>query len=171
MANVYNDRAGESRAVGEIRPAAEARAAAEAQAGAEPSIAQLLSSLIGDAQTLVRREVDLARAEIMGEIARARQGAIWLGAGIGAAAIGGLFLLVALAEALAYYDVMARWLAYLLIGIVLAIGGAIALIVGIQRFQKVDPVPHETIDSVRKDISWLSEQAQSETTSRPHEPR
>jgi uncharacterized membrane protein YqjE len=130
----------------------------------EPSIAQLLSSLIGDAQTLVRREVDLARAEITEEIARVRRGAVMLGAGIGIAAVGGLFLLVGIAEALVAFDILSRWLSYLVLGLIFAIIGAIALIVGIQRFKEVDPIPHETIDSVRKDMSWLSEQNPSDRT-------
>lgn len=130
----------------------------------EPSIAQLLSSLIGDVQTLARREIDLAKAEVTSEIDRARQGAIMLSAGIGAAVTGGLFLLVAIAEALVTYDILSRWIAYLIIGLMFAIAGAIGLVVGVRHFQKVDPVPHETIESIRKDVSWLSEQSQSERT-------
>lgn len=136
----------------------------EAPPGAEPSIAQLLSSLVGDAQTLVRREVDLAKAEITEEIVRARKGAVMLSAGIGTAVIGGLFLLIGIAEALITFDVLSRWLSYLLIGLIFAIVGVLALMVGIQRFKEVDPIPHETIDSVRKDMSWLSEQSQSGKT-------
>jgi uncharacterized membrane protein YqjE len=136
----------------------------EAPPGAEPSIAQLLSSLVGDAQTLVRREVDLAKAEITEEIVRVRKGAVMLGAGIGTAVIGGLFLLIGIAEALIAFDILSRWLSYLLIGLIFAIVGVFALMVGIRRFKEVDPIPHETIDSVRKDMSWLSEQSQSGKT-------
>jgi hypothetical protein len=147
-----NERAiGESQLRGDVRPAA----------AGEPSIAHLLSSLIGDAQTLVRRELDLAKAEIAGEIDMARQGAIMLGAGIGAAAIGGIFLLVALAEALVRFDILERWLAYLIIGAVLAVVGSIALAVGIQRFKRVRPMPQESIDSLRQDATWLGEQVRS----------
>lgn len=140
------------------------RSRVEAPPNAEPSIAQLLGSLLSDAQTLVRREVDLAKAEITGEITRARRGAVILSAGIGAVTVGGLFLLVGCAEALIAFDLLARWLSYLVLGLIFAIIGAVALSVGIQRFREVDPVPHETIDSVRKDISWLSEQSQSDRT-------
>lgn len=136
----------------------------EAPPGEEPSIAQLLSSLIGDAQTLVRREVDLAKAEIAEELVRARRGAVMLGAGIAAAAVGGLFLLVGVAEALVAFDLLSRWLSYLIVGLIFAIIGAVALTVGIQRFREVDPIPHETINSVRKDMSWLSAQSQSDKT-------
>lgn len=128
----------------------------------EPSLAQLLGGLIGDAQTLVRREIDLARAEVTTEIDRARRGAILLGIGAGVAAVGALFLLVAGAELLIALNLLDRWVAYLLIGGTCAIFGALTLIVGVKRFQELDPVPRQTIDSIRKDVSWLSEQSQSD---------
>jgi len=131
--------------------------------GAEPSIAQLLSNLIADAQTLVRKEFDLAKTEIMDEVAKVRQGAIMLGAGIALAAIGGLFLLGMVAELLVAAG-LARWLAYLIVGGVLAIAGGVVLYIGIKRFQTVDPVPRETIDTIREDVSWLKEQSPSDRT-------
>jgi hypothetical protein len=86
------------------------------------------------------------------------------GVGAGVAAVGALFLLVAIAELLIALDLLDRWVAYLLVGAVCAISGALVLIVGVKRFQEVDPVPHETIDSLRKDVSWLSEQGPSDRT-------
>lgn len=140
------------------------RPSAVAPPEVEPSIAQLLSNLIGDAQTLVRREVDLAKAEVTEEIVRARKGAVMLSAGIGTAVVGGLFLLIGVAEALIAFDILSRWLSYLLLGLIFAIVGVLALMVGIKRFKEVDPIPRETIDSVRKDVSWLTEQSQSGKT-------
>jgi hypothetical protein len=92
----------------------------------------------------------------------ARQGATMLGAGVAAATIGGIFLLVALAEALVTFHILDRWLSYLIIGAILAVAGAIALGMGLQRFRKVRPVPQETIDSIRQDVTWLSEQVRSD---------
>lgn len=129
----------------------------------EPSIAQLLSNLVADAQTLVRKEFDLAKTEIMSEVDKVRQGAIMLGAGIALAAIGGLFLLAMIAELLVAAG-LDRWVAYLILGGVLAIAGGIVLYTGIKRFQTVDPVPRETIETIREDVSWLKEQSPSDRT-------
>lgn len=144
-----------ARAVGEGQPR---------EPVAEPSNAQLISSLIADAQTLVRKEFDLAKTEIMDEVGKVRQGATMLGAGLALAAIGGIFLVATVAELLVEAGGLERWLAYLIVGGVLAIIGAIVLYVGIQRLQTVDPVPRETIDSVRKDVSWPKEQSPSDRT-------
>lgn len=129
----------------------------------EPSIAQLLSNLIADAQTLVRKEFALAKTEILGEVDKVRQGAIMLGAGIALAAIGGLFLLAMLAELLVAAG-LDRWVAYLILGGVLAIAGGIVLYTGIKRFQTVDPVPRETIETIKEDVTWLKEQSPSDRT-------
>ena len=131
---------------------------------AEPSIAQLLGNLIADGQILVRKEFELARQEIAVEIAKTRQGAVSLGIGLGIASIGSLFLILALAHGLAALFNIPIGLSYLILGVIMAIIGGVLLFTGINRLKQVDPVPHETIDSVRKDVTWLKEQSQSDKT-------
>lgn len=135
----------------------------EARTSEDAPIATLLGDLLNDAQTLVRREVDLAKTEIRMEIDKARQGAIVLGIGAGAAAIGGIFLLLMVVHLLFLLG-LPLWASYLIVGAVLLIGGLIALQQGISRLKRVDPVPRETIDSVRKDVEWIKEQNPSDRT-------
>lgn len=130
--------------------------------GAEPSIAQLLGNLIADGQTLVRKEFELARQEISLEIDKVRQGAVSLGVGIGIASIGSLFLLLALAHGLAALFNIPLGLGYLIVGLVMAVIGGVLLVTGSSRLKQVDPIPHETIESVRKDVTWLKEQSPSD---------
>lgn len=130
----------------------------------ERSIAQLVSGLVADAQNLARKEMALARAEIMGEIRKSRQGAIGLGIGAALAFIGSLFLTAMVVDLLVEFADMERWLANLIVGGIYAIVGGVSLYFGIKRFQTVDPVPRETIDSVREDVAWLKEQTPSGKT-------
>jgi hypothetical protein len=53
------------------------------------------------------------------------------------------------------------WLSFLIVGVVIAIIGVVMLLVGRSRLQQLDPTPHETIDSVRKDAEWIREQSPS----------
>jgi hypothetical protein len=133
-----------------------------ADAVAEPSIAQLLGNLIADGQSLVRKEFELARHEIALEVDKARQGAISLGIGAGIATIGSLFLLLALAHGLVALFNLPLGLAYLIVGFALAVIGGLLLLSGSNRLKQLDPIPHETIDSVRKDVTWLKEQSPSD---------
>jgi membrane protein required for beta-lactamase induction len=129
---------------------------------AEPSLAQLVSTLISDAQVLVRKEFSLARHEIQQEIEKTRQAAIILGIGAAIVAIGGVMLLVALVQGLVVWFSLPVWVSYLIIGVVLAIVGGILVTMGGAQLKQVHPVPEQAIDSVRKDISWLKEQNPSD---------
>jgi Flp pilus assembly protein TadB len=131
---------------------------------AEPSLAELLSTLVTDAQMLVRKEFALARREIMQEIEKTRQGAIILGIGAGILAIGGILLLVALVQGLVVWYGIPVWVSYLIVGGAFALVGGVMVMMGSGRLKQVHPMPEETIDSVRKDISWIKEQNPSDKT-------
>jgi hypothetical protein len=150
------------------RTAADASAAYAEQARAassdDQSLARLLGELIGDAQHLVRREIDLAKQEVRTEVDHAKQGAIALGIGAAITALGGVLLLLMLVYALHEGLNLTLWLSYLIVGGITAIIGAILLWQGINKLQHIDPVPHETIDSVRKDVEWISQQTTSDKT-------
>jgi hypothetical protein len=128
----------------------------------EPSLAGLLSTLVTDAQMLVRKEFALARHEILQEIEKIRQGAIILGIGAGVLAIGGILLLVALVQGLVVWFGLPVWVSYLIVGGVFALVGGVMVMMGSDRLKQVHPIPEETVDSVRKDISWLKEQNPSD---------
>jgi hypothetical protein len=57
---------------------------------------------------------------------------------------------------------LSLWVSYLIVGAIFAIGGGLLLMQGIKRIQTVDPVPRETIESVKEDIQWIKEQNPSD---------
>jgi VIT1/CCC1 family predicted Fe2+/Mn2+ transporter len=120
------------------------------------SIAALLGGVVADAQHLVRREVDLAKQEVLIEVDKVKQGAISLGIGGGVLAVGAIMLLLMLVFGLNEWFGLPMWASFLIVGGVLAIAGAVLLFMGIGRLKKVDPVPHEAIDEVRKDVETVS---------------
>lgn len=137
---------------------------AEQQAAAEPSLATLLGELVADAQDLARKEIELAKQEVRVEVGKAKESAIALGIGGAVAAIGGLMLVLMLVHLLvALFDIQ-LWVSYLIIGALFAVIGGILIQRGRTRIAEVNLVPHETIDSVRKDVAWIKEQNQSNKT-------
>jgi len=126
------------------------------------SVAELVSGLVSDAQQLVRREIDLAKQEVTNEIDKARQGAVALGIGAGVAAIGVILLAHMLVHLLNEVLDLSLWVSYLIVGGLFAAIGAFLLMQGINRMKQIDPVPHETIESVRKDVEWIKEQSPSD---------
>lgn len=124
----------------------------------ETSIASLFGDMIGDAQQLVRKEFELAKYEIRGEVDKAKDGAISLAIGAAIAVVGAFLLIQMVVQLLIDLANLAPWLAYLIVGAPLALVGFFLLQRGSSRVQEVDPVPHETIENVRKDVAWIKDQ-------------
>jgi len=130
----------------------------------EASVSDLISGLVNDAQLLVHREIDLAKREVAIEVDKVKQGAVALGAGAGLAIIGALLLGQMLVYLVQDLTGLSLWVSYLIVGAIFAIGGGILLMQGIKRMKDVDPMPRETIESVKEDIQWIKEQNPSDKT-------
>jgi hypothetical protein len=124
------------------------------------SVAELTKTLLHDASELVRRELDLAKAELAEKGRR-------LAVGIGLLAVGAVLMLAVLGTliataVLALATVMDAWLAALVVTLVLAVLGAVILLFGTRALRRgTPPVPDETVDSVKEDIAWLKTRAKS----------
>ena len=145
----------------------------------EQSIPELVKQLAEDTRTLVRQELELARAEA----SRAGQAVVTLakqelqlakaemaekgrtaGPGIGmVGAAAGVALLAAGALTacliLALDGVMPNWLAALLVGLVYAAIAAGLFYAGKERVQDAGPlVPEQTIETIKEDVEWAKTQ-------------
>ena len=124
------------------------------------STGELLKQFSEDATTLIRKEVELAKAELAEKGRQAGKGAgMFGGAGLfGVTAFGALtaFLILVLAEA------MDAWLAAL---IVAAVYGAIAAVLALQGKQKMEeaapPQPEQTVETLKEDVEWAKRQPES----------
>ena len=124
-------------------------------------IADLLKQLSQETATLVRQELELAKAEVTQKGKTAGIGAGFLGAaGIaGLAALGAFtaFLILLLALALP------SWAAAL---IVAAGWGAVAGVLALRGKQKVQeaspPVPKQTVETLKEDVEWAKTQKRSD---------
>jgi uncharacterized membrane protein YqjE len=124
------------------------------------STGELLKQFSEDATTLLRKEVELAKAELAEKGKQAGKGAgMFGGAGLfGVGAFGALtaFLILVLAEA------MDAWLAAL---IVTALWGAIAAVLALQGKQKVEEAaplqPEQTVETLKEDVEWVKRQPES----------
>jgi uncharacterized membrane protein YqjE len=124
------------------------------------STGELLKRFSEDATTLIRKEVELAKAELAEKGRQAGKGAgMFGGAGLfGVTAFGALtaFLILVLAEA------MDAWLAAL---IVAAVYGAIAAVLALQGKQKMKqaapPQPEQTVETLKEDVEWAKRQPES----------
>jgi hypothetical protein len=125
----------------------------------ELSVPELMRQLSDQTATLVRQELELAKAELTVKGKR-----VGIGAGMfGAAGVFGLYALGAFTAAviLALSLAMTGWLAALIVTAVYgAVAGALALS-GKSNVQRgVPPVPEQTVETVREDVEMAKQRAQ-----------
>ncbi|WP_342435274.1 phage holin family protein [Pseudofrankia saprophytica] len=136
----------------------EAEAAADGQITggkrSRPSAGQLVSGVAADMSTLIRKEVELAKAEVRQSANRAGKGAgMFAGAG-GAAVFAVLFLLLAAMFGLS--EVMALGWAALIVAAILVLSAAVLGLVAKRTVKKVHPAPTQTVETLKEDVRWAS---------------
>ena len=127
----------------------------------ELSTGELIRDVAGDIQLLVRKELELARTELVeGVTAKAK------GAGMMAAA----FVLV-FPALLFFFAALALWLPSLLpvsaaggfaiVGLLILLFAAAVIAVGLKIFKSRSPSVSTTVDSVKEDVRWAREHLKS----------
>ena len=123
-------------------------------------VSELMKQLAQETTTLMRQELELAKAEVSQKGKKA-------GLGIGILGIAGVVALLALGALTAFFilaldGAMPNWLAALIVALVY---GAIAAGLYFMGREKVEeagpPKPEQTVESVKEDVEWAKTQAKS----------
>lgn len=123
-------------------------------------IGDLLKQLSEQTTTLVRQELELAKAEVSEKGKKAGAGAGMFG-GAGAAALLGLGSLTAAAITL-LDNAMSTQLAALIVGVVWLAVAAVLAMQGRNKVQEATPpVPEQATESVKEDVQWAKTRARS----------
>jgi xanthine/uracil permease len=128
-----------------------------AQLRDERSLGDLFSALSRETTTLVRQEVQLAKAELTQSATEAARGIGMLVAG-GAVAYAGLFfLLLAIVFGLvdAGWD---AWLSALVVGLVVVAIGAVLVLRARESLKPANLAPQKTVETLKEDAAWAKEQ-------------
>jgi hypothetical protein len=125
------------------------------------SIGSLVRGVLLDIRDLMREEIALARVEISEQAGRAKLAAASLGAAAVALAFGGTFLLIALAVGIADLLNWPVWTGFLIVALLLSIGGLIMLSMGRKKLRSVQPVPEETVRTLKENSEWLKRRLSS----------
>ena len=116
-------------------------------ATAEPSVGSLVQSAMSDVSTLIRGEVELAKAEIGRSAKKAGIGAGAFGAAGVVLAFSAFFLFIAIAEFLTWLGLL-RWLSYLIVFGFLVLVAGVAALIGLRTIKKIEK-PERTIESLK----------------------
>ena len=120
------------------------------------STVRLVGQVAGDVGTLVKKEVQLARQEVTEGIA-ARVKAV---AAFGVVAILGLFVVGFLGAALAagLAEIMATWLALLIVAGIFVALAVIAGAIGVLKLKQPPLKPERTKETIKEDVEWARAQ-------------
>jgi Putative Actinobacterial Holin-X, holin superfamily III len=114
----------------------------------EVSVGQLLSEVTRDLSTLMRQEMELAKAEIKQEVTKTGKGAGMLGGAGFAGYMVLLFLSIGLWWGLA--NVMNEAWAALIVALVWGVIGAVLYARGRAQLRAVHPKPEQTVDTLKQ---------------------
>jgi membrane protein implicated in regulation of membrane protease activity len=119
----------------------------DAATGAEePSVGTLVQSAMADMSTLVRAEIELAKAEIGKSAKKGAIGGGMFGAAGVVAAFSMFFLFITLAEALTALG-LPRWLSYLIVWAFLLLVAGLLALVGKRMISKIEK-PERTLETL-----------------------
>ncbi len=123
-------------------------------------IGDLVRQLSDQTTTLVRQEIELAKAEMT---AKGKQ--VGMGAGaFGGAGVFGLYAVGAITACLilALSTAVAGWLAALIVGVVYAAIAGVLALSGKKKMQAgAPPVPERAISSTKEDVEWAKTRAKT----------
>ena len=126
----------------------------------ERPIGELLKQLSQETTTLVKQELDLAKAEVAQKGQQAGKGAGMFG---GASVVGFLALAALTAAFIMLLDgAVPNWAAALIVAAVYAaVAGVLALQGRNKLKEATPPVPEQAVDSVKEDVQWAKTRTQS----------
>jgi formate/nitrite transporter FocA (FNT family) len=116
----------------------------------ERPLGELFSDMTRSLQTLVRKEVELAKVEVKEQASRASKAAAMLAG----TAVAGFFALLLLSFAAAWglAEGIPTGLAFLAIGLLYGVVALLLLVVGKKRLATVKPVPEQTMQTLKEDV-------------------
>jgi hypothetical protein len=112
------------------------------------TVGQLMGEVAKDLSTLMRQELELAKAEVKAEASKAGKGAGLMGAAGFAGYMVLLFLSIALWWALE--NVMDAGLAALIVAVIWGIVAAVTFVMGRKQLKRVNPKPERTVDTLQQ---------------------
>jgi len=115
----------------------------------ERPLGELFSDLTRNLQTLVRKEVELAKLEVQEQASRASKA----GAMFGAGALAGFMALVLISFAAAWglAEGIPRWLAFLAVGLLYGAVAGLAFVAGKKKLAEVRP-PKQAVQTLKQDV-------------------
>lgn len=125
----------------------------------QQSLGTLVTGIVEDLQNIVRGELALAKAELQEEATGIGRGVGMLAAGAIVGLVAFIFLMLGVTYLVNRWLTM--WQSAALVGAVLLVIAIILLTTGRKKLSTANLTPTKTIDSLKEDQAWASQQIKS----------
>jgi len=122
---------------------------------AEPDVGTLIKGAFQDVERLATQHIQLFKKEITSDMTKAGEGFFALIVGLNVLFIGGVLLAFALAHGLTAATQMPLWASYLIVGLLVCVGGGVSLYLALNRFKAATPIAEKSLEELEEDAKWL----------------
>lgn len=120
----------------------------------ESSVTGLVAGIISDAQTLLKQQAEMLKAEVREDFQRSKRAAEFGAIGIVCATVGALGLITALAYLLHEQFQFAMWASWGIVGGLFMIAGFALGGFSYVLLERFNPLPDKTFNALKENITW-----------------
>jgi len=120
----------------------------------EGSVTGLVSGIINDAQTLLKQQAEMLKAEVREDFKRSKRAAEFGAVGIVFTTVGTLGLITALAYLLHEQYAFKMWASWGIVGGLFAVAGVAASWFSYVLLERFNPLPDKTFNALKENITW-----------------
>jgi hypothetical protein len=118
------------------------------------SVTGLVSGIINDAQTLLRQQAEMLKAEVREDFQRSKRAAEFGSLGIVLATVGVMGLITALVYVLSEQFGFKMWASWGIVGGLFAIAGGALGYYSYVLLERFNPLPDKTFNALKENITW-----------------
>jgi predicted membrane protein len=123
----------------------------------ERSLPEIIQAILKDVESIIQAELRLARREIREKVGRLKNASIFIGVAALLGILGAACLVTACIAAIAV--ALPLWLSALIMWAVCCVLAGIGFVLAKSRLEQIDPVPHQTIQTVKENVEWAKQRA------------
>jgi hypothetical protein len=130
----------------------------------EPGVATLVKGIVEDLGDLIKQQFQFARAEVKADLRKTKEASTLLVLGVGIAFFGVILACLMLVHLLHWVTSppemdtasLPLWSCFAIVGLVFLGTGAVLIQVGRKKFSSFNPLPDQTVDTLKENVQWIT---------------
>jgi len=123
----------------------------------EPSVTELVTGIINDAEELFKQQFELLKTEVRDDLRKGKEAGFVLGLGAWLGLVGAILLVMMLVYVTQWLEpTWPLWVCYGIWGALLFVAGAILFYAGKLKFDSFTPLPEKSAQALKENVQWLT---------------